>query len=219
MSTSATPSSFSSGRQHRFGGADLLDDGVDDAHAGAIHARHQVLRGGRRAGHDVHVDLEPRARHPDRRADAVLLVDDEVLRQHVQDLATGRQADRLGRLDRPPHVIARDLAALARNGNHAAAVEALDVGARHRQVHRVDLDAGHQLGLVHRLLDRVDGGLEIDDHPAPDAARLRDADPDDVEAAVVDQLADNGADLRRAHVEPDQIPILTSHTSSSCLRS
>ena len=162
------------------------------------------------------VDLEPRAGHADRRADAVLLVDDEVLRQHVQNLASGRQADGLGRLDRPPHVVARDLAALAGDGDDAAAVEPLDVRAGHRQVDGVDLDAGHQLGLVDGLLDRVDRGLEVDDHAAPDAARLGDADADDVEAAVVDQLADDGADLRRADVEPDQIAILTSHTSSSC---
>ena len=131
----------------------------------------------------MHVDLEPGAGHADRRADAVLFVDDEVLRQHVQDLAAGRQRHGLRRLDRAPHVVARDLAALAGHGDDAAAVEALDVRARHRQVHGVDLDAGHQLGLFDRLLDRLDGGLEVDDHAAADAARLGDADADDVEAS------------------------------------
>ena len=60
---------------------------------------------------------------PDRRADAVLLVDDEVLRQHVQDLAAARQRHRLGRVDRAPHVLARDLAVLAGDRDDAAAVE------------------------------------------------------------------------------------------------
>ena len=139
------------------------------------------------------VDLEPRAGHADRRADAVLLVDDEVLRQHVQDLAAGRQRHRLGRVDRPAHVVAGDLAVLAGDGDDAAAVEALDVRARQRQVHGVDLDAGHQLGFLDRLLDRVDGRLEVDDDAALDAARLGDADADDVEAAVVEALADDAA--------------------------
>ena len=83
------------------------------------------------------------------------------------------------------HVLARDLAVLAGDGDHAAAVEALDVRARQRQVHRVDLDAGHQLGLFDRLLDRVDRRLEVDDDAAPDAARLGDAEADDVEAVAV----------------------------------
>ena len=71
------------------------------------------------AGDDVDVHLEPRAGHADRRADAVLLVDHEVLRQHVQDLAAGRQRHRLGRVDRAAHVVARDLAVLAGDGDHA----------------------------------------------------------------------------------------------------
>ena len=94
----------------------------------------------------------------------------------------GRQRHRLGGVDRAPHVLARDLAVLAGDRDHAAAVEALDVRARQRQVDRVDLDAGHQLGLVDRLLDRIDRRLEVDDDAAPDAARLGDAEADDVEA-------------------------------------
>jgi hypothetical protein len=206
-------------RQHRLGRADLLDDGVDHAYAGAVDARHQVLRRRRGAGDDVDVHLEPRPGHADGHADAVLLVDDEVLRQHVQDLAAGRQADGLGGVDRPPHVVARDLAGLAGDGDHPAAVEALDVRPGHRQVDGVDLDAGHELGLVDRALYRVHRRLEIDDDAAADAARLGDPDADDVEAVIGDQLTDDGADLRRADVEPDQIAILASHTPSRQSRS
>src|SRR5207249_7257094 len=46
-----------------------------------------------RASDDVHLDLEPHPRHPDGLADAVLLVDDERLREHVDDLAVLRQVD------------------------------------------------------------------------------------------------------------------------------
>jgi hypothetical protein len=31
-------------------------------------------------------------------------------------------------------------------------------------VDRVDLAAGHQLGLLHRPLDGLDGGLDVDHH-------------------------------------------------------
>jgi hypothetical protein len=81
-------------------------------------------------------------------------------------------------------------------------------------VHGVDLDARHQLGFLDRLLDRLDGGLEVDDDAAADAARLGHADADDVDAVVLDELADDGADLRSADVEAYEIPVLPSHMSS-----
>jgi hypothetical protein len=74
---------------------------------------------------DVHLEACPR--HPDGRADAVLLVDDEVLRQDVEDFTAGGQRNGFRRVDRPADVLARDLAVLAGNGNDAPAVEALDV--------------------------------------------------------------------------------------------
>ena len=137
-------------RQHRFGRRQLADHRVDDLDAGAVHARHEVLRRRRAAGDDVDVDLEPRAGEADRRADALLLVDDEVLRQHVQDLAPGRQRHRARRVNRAPHVVARHLAVLAGDGDDAAAVEALDVRAADAEMDRADLDARHQLGFFDR---------------------------------------------------------------------
>ena len=186
--------------------------------AGAVDARDDVLRRRGAAGDDVDVDLEPGAGHADRRADAVLLVDDEVLRQHVQDLAAARQRHRLGGVDRAPHVLARDLAVLAGDRDDAAAVERLDVRAGQPEVHRVDLDAGGQLGFVDRLLDRLDRRLEVDDDAAADALRVGQADPDDVEPAVVGHLADDGGDLRRADVEPDQVSFLACHQGSPVSR-
>ena len=80
--------------------------------------------------------------------------------------------DRLGGVEGAAHVLARDLAVLAGDRDHAAAVDAADVRAGQPEVHRVDLDAGRQLGLLERLLDRLDRGLEVDDDAAPDAARI-----------------------------------------------
>src|SRR5262249_31871462 len=100
-------------REHRFGGGELAERRVLHADAGAIHAGDQGLRRRGAAVDDVDVDFEARAGHPDRCADAVLLVDDEVLREHVNDLAAGRQRHRLGGIDRATHVLARDFAGLA----------------------------------------------------------------------------------------------------------
>ncbi len=49
--------------------------------------------------------LEPHAAHADRLADAVLIVDDELLREHVDDLAVARERDRLGLLEDPLDVV------------------------------------------------------------------------------------------------------------------
>ncbi len=157
------------------------------------------------------IDLEARAGHADRRADAVLLVDDEVLGQDVQDLAPGRQRHGLGRIDRPSHVLAGDLAVLAGDGNHATAVEPLDVRPGQGEVDRIDLDARHQFGFLDRLLDGIDRCFEVDDDAPPDAARLDDTDPHHVEPAAVDHLRDDGRHLGRADVEPDEVPLLTRH--------
>ena len=154
--------------------------------------------------------------HADRRADAVLLVDDEVLRQHVQHLAAGRQRHRARGVERAPHVLARDLAVLAGHGHHAAAVEALDVGAAHGQVRRADLDAGHELGLFDRLLDGVDGGFEVDDDAALQALRLGHADADDVEPAAVGRprpppCTPSTCRCRARRCTAHCVPLLTSH--------
>ena len=139
-------------------------------------------------------------------------VDDEVLGQHVQDLPSRRQRDRLGGVDRAPYVVARDLAVLAGHGNHAAAVEAFDVRPRDGHVHRIDFDARHQLGFVDGVCDALDRRLQVDDGAAANALRFGHADADDLQAAIVHQLGDDGRHLRRADVEPDQISLSTAHT-------
>ena len=202
------------GREHRLAGGQLLEHGVGHRHARAVDARDDVLGGRRGAGHDVHVDLEACAGHADRVADPVLLVHDEVLRQHVHDLAAARQRDGARGVDGAAHVLARDLAVLPRHGDHAAAVEALDVRARQAEMDRVDLDAGGQLRLLERLLDGVDGGFQVHDHTAPNAAGVGQADSDDVESAALHDLAHDGRDLRGADIEPHQISFSPCHASS-----
>src|SRR6185369_12745563 len=96
---------------------------------------------------------------------------------------------------------------------HAAAIEPFDVRARERQLHGVDLDTGHQLSFFDRLFYRVDGGFEVDHDATPDAARLGDADPHDIEPAV-EHLGNHSRYLRRPDIEPDEIPLFTRHSAS-----
>ncbi len=143
----------------------------------------------------MHVDLEPSARETDGRADPLLFVDDEVLRQHVKDLAPGRERDCARGVDRAPHVVAGHFAVFARDGDHAAAVEAFDVRAAHAEMDGADFDTGHQFRFLHRLLNRFDRGVEVDDDAALQTLRLGHAEADDVDAALLHELADHRADL------------------------
>ena len=121
MSTIATPSSFSSGVRQASAAAIWVSTVSDHLEPRAVDAGHGVLRGGRRAGDDVDVHLEPGAGHARGVADPVLVVDHELLRQHVQDLAVERDRDGLGGVDHPAHVLAVDHAVLVRDRDHARA--------------------------------------------------------------------------------------------------
>ena len=95
--------------EHREARGELLEHHVVDLEAAALDALLDVLRGAVRAGDDVHLGLQAHARHADRIADAFLAVDDEFLRQHVQDLLVGGDGHRLGRIDHVLDVAVRSL--------------------------------------------------------------------------------------------------------------
>src|SRR4029079_1569616 len=97
------------------------------------------------------------------------------------------------------HILARDFAVLAGDRDHAAAVESLDVRTRQGEVNGIDFHTGHQLVFLNRLLDRIDGRFEVDDDAAPDATRLGHAEPDNVEAAVVEPFAHHPGPHRSAY--------------------
>ena len=125
---------------------ELLEHDVVDLEAAALDALLDVLRGAVGAGDDVHLGFEPHAGHADGIADAFLPVDDEFLRQHVQDLLVRRDRDGLGRVD---HVLDVDVAHLAvADRDHAVRIEAAHVAAGDAGEHRADLAAGHELGFL-----------------------------------------------------------------------
>src|SRR5688572_6258290 len=85
------PELFLVWRDDGFRRRQLLDDRVHHGHAGTVDAGDDVLRRRHRSSDDVDVHFEPGTRHSQRRADAVLFVNDEVLRQHMEDLPSGRK--------------------------------------------------------------------------------------------------------------------------------
>src|SRR5690606_15989142 len=189
---------------------ELLEDDVVDLEAAAADALDDVLRRAHRAGDDVHLGLHAHAAHADGLADALLAVDDEVLREDVQDLLVVGNGQRARRLDHPLDVAGADL--VVADGDHAVGVEAVDVRTGDAGVHRQDLAAGHQLGLLDRALDRLHGGLDVGHHALLQAARRMVPDADDLDIAVAAVLGHDGEDLRGADVQPhDQVVVALLH--------
>ena len=187
--------------QHGITGSELLEHDVVDRQAAALHALDDVLRGALGARHDVHLGLETHARHADRLADAFLIIDDEFLRQDVQDLLVGRNRHGARRIDHAIDVIGRHF--LVADRDDAVRVETAHMTAGNARVHRMNFATGHQLGFFDGALNRLHGGLDIHHHAFLQTARRMRADADHLDAAVVRDLADDGHHLGRADVETD----------------
>src|SRR5262249_18337912 len=93
----------------------------------------------------------------------------------------------------------------------AMAVEALHVCTGDAGIHAVDLTAGHKLRFRDGLANRLDSGIDVDDHTLAEAARRRRPDADDLHppatvpppGPVLPDLGDDGRDLVRPNVEAD----------------
>ena len=119
MSIRQTPRSFSSSDSTAIAEASGCRIRSLHLEPAAAHALDDVLRRRHRAGDDVHLHFEAHAAHAERLAHVLLAVDDEFLRQDVQDLLVVRDRDRLRRLDHAVDVGLRDFLVLDRD--HAAA--------------------------------------------------------------------------------------------------
>jgi hypothetical protein len=201
--------------EHRVAGTELAEHQVVHLQTAAADALDDVLRGADRAGDHVHPRLQAHAAHADGLADALLVVDDEFLRQDVQDLLVRRDRHRAGGVDDPVDVRLHHLVLL--DGGDAVGVQAADMAAGDAGMHRVDLAAGHQLGLLDRALDGLHRGLDIHDDALLQAVRRMRADADDLDGVVGLDLADQRGDLRGADVEPDHQVLFTTsgHAVSS----
>ena len=120
------------GGERGLGGGDRLEHGFGDFKPGAVGAGDGALQGAARAGGDVQIDFEPRADHAHRVEDAGLIVDDELARQQVQNLAVGRTLDGARALHGGAHIFARDLAHAAAQLESAVGIEAARYAGRPR---------------------------------------------------------------------------------------
>ena len=154
----------------------------------------------------MHARLETNARHADRFANTVLVIDDVVLRQRVNHLAIERQRDVTRLLEH-----ARDVFLLhfvIRDRDDPVRVDPLHVRAG-------DADAGHVAGLLDGLANARDGRLDVDDDALAKPLRLRLSNARDIDSLDAD-LAHNGADLRRADIQSHNDVARLRHFFSVC---
>ena len=111
----------------------------------------------------MHLGFQPHAAHPDRLANTLLSVDDEVLWQDVQHALIVGDGLCLGRIKNALDIALTHFFPVT-NRDHAVRIHAVDVGTGNACVNRSDPALGSQFRLFDRTLDRLDGGLDIGNH-------------------------------------------------------
>ncbi len=185
--------------EHRIARGELFQDYVVHFQAATAHTLDDVLGRAHRAGDHVYLGLQAYAGHTHRLADAVLGIDDEFLGQDVQDLLVGGDGHGARRVDDPLHVAGGHF--LVADSDDAMGIQAADMTAGDARVDRVDLAAGHQLGLFHGALNGMHRGFDIHHHTLLEAARGMGTDADDFHTALRRDLTDDGHHLGGADVE------------------
>ena len=151
-------------RQYGVARRELLQHDVLNLQPTTLHALDDVLSGACGAGHHVHSGFEAHARHTDGVVDTFLAIDDEFLRQHVENALISRNRHRPGCVDNAFDITATNLS--IPNGDDAMRVQAANVAARDARVHRLDFATCHQFGFFNRSLNRVHRRFDIDDYAA-----------------------------------------------------
>ena len=100
----------------------------------------------------------------------------------------------------PHDVFVRDGAMPPRYRDHAVAVLPLDARTGKPHVNLIDRQPRHQLRVLDRALDRVDGQVGFADHASAKPFRIGVADADDFELAV-ERLRDHHAHAAGADVQ------------------
>ena len=128
---------------------------------------------------DVNACFQANTRHTDRLVDAVLSVDDELLRYDMQNFAVTRQMDFFRVVHQAHDIVCADLAIGIADRYYATRLERLDVITRNAYDNLTDLDAGLRFSFRDRFLDRADSLINVGHHAARQSIGRRMADAED----------------------------------------
>jgi len=196
--------------QHRFRGSQRFQHYILNMEAGAFAALDDILDGRNGPRYNVDLGFKPDPGHADRVVDPFLVIDDELLRKHVQNLPVKGQSDGAGGIHNAIHIGLGDLPAL--DGDNAVTVEALDVGSRNPCEDRGNLAAGHQFRFIDGLADRMNGLVDIDHHASAQANRRVGPHADDIDP-FRGHFPHYRADFRGPEVKADDQFLSFSHRS------
>src|SRR5687768_1523258 len=154
--------------------------------------------------------FQAHAGHPQGFSDAILVVDDIVLRQHVEHVAVHRDRHRSGGIDDSFQIALRDFLVFHRD--YAVAIERFDVATGNAREHRMHLAPRHKARLLDGLLDRVHGALDVDDHALAQPLGGVGSHADNLDAAF-GYFTDDGANFRRADIQSDDDAVFLAHSS------
>ena len=191
--------------QNRLGRGQGFEHDIHHVESRLVAAFDDILGAGDRGGDDVDLGFQAYAAHPKGFPDPILLVDDEFLGNHVDDLAIHGDRHGLRGIDDPLDVDLPDLPVLDRNDTMA--VEGPDMASGDPRVDRGDLTVRHQFRLFHGVLDGCHRGIDVDDHALSETAGRMGADSHHV-YAVLGFLCNHCTNFRGADIEShDQLAI------------
>src|SRR5215813_1603048 len=159
--------------------------------------------------------FQAHAGHAEGLFDAVLIVDDIVLRQHMKHFAVHGNRHSLGGVNDPLQIALGDF--LVFHGDNAVAVESFNMPAGHAGMNTVDFTPCHQSRLFDGPADRVHSGFNVNHDALAQTLRMMGADTDDL-YPIVGHFPDHGANLRSADIEPDHDAVSLRHIFSKAER-
>ena len=118
--------------------------------------------------------------------------------------------------DRTLDVFPRDFCLFERDD--PLAVFRRDVAACNAGIDGIDLNRRHQLGFLHRLLDRFHGTLDVDHDTLAEPSRRAGSHPDNIEHAIIGDFRHDGADLRGPDIQPHKNLITLRHSPHTLSR-
>ena len=117
----------------------------------------------------MHFGFQLHAAHAQRVAHVVLAINNEFLRQNMQNLLICWQSNRARGFYHAVNIHLRDFSLF--NFDHAMRIKAFNMAARNASKHGINLAICHQFRFFNRALNGLHGGININHHAFFKAAR------------------------------------------------
>jgi hypothetical protein len=124
----------------------------------------------------VDFDRKPRSDHAYRIVDAILVIDNKLLREPINDLASSGQLDRTCGIDGAPYIFSSNLTVTTGNCDDRLTVKTHDVRTCEVYSDFSGFQTAHPLGFIDCALYRFNSGIRINNHAFAKPARFSFAD-------------------------------------------